>query len=287
MLLQANGPFDLAHTLESGQAFRWRRDGAWFQGTVGGVVFHATQAKEGVEFTSSPRSEDETAGLLGSYLRLDDDLPGIYRRLRRDPPMRESLRAYPGLRLVRQDPWECLVTFVISIYSNIPRITGHVDDLCRSYGDPIPGCDGAFAFPPPAVLAEVGEDEFRTKGLGFRARFLTRLTRQVLDKGLDLLALRRRSYEEARAAILDLYGVGEKVADCVLAFSLDQLEAFPVDVWVRRAVQEWYFDGRKITDRSVRLWAAEHFGADAAHAQQYLFHHRRLLGREQRHAGAK
>lgn len=283
MLLEANGPFDLTHTLESGQAFRWRRDGDAYRGVVDGALFVARQADGGVEFASYPRPAGETAPRLRSYLRLDDDLPAFYRRWRRDRRLSKSIRAYPGLRLVRQDPWECLVTFVISIYSNIPRIRGHIEEISRLYGDPIRAGDGVdYAFPSPARLAEVGEREFRELRLGFRSRFLARLARETLDLGIDLASLRGRSYAEARETLLQLYGVGEKVVDCVLAFSLDKPEAFPVDVWVRRAVQEWYFSGEKVTDRAVRLWAAGYFGPDAAYAQQYLFHQRRLLGRTRR-----
>ena len=283
MILEANGPLDLAHTLESGQAFRWRRDGAWHRGIVGPNVYLVREAPGGVEFESAPEPPEQTAEALRSYLRLDDDLAALYRRLRKDSRLREAIDAYGGLRLLRQEPWECLVAFVISVYSNIPRITGNIEDLCRRFGDRIDAFGAeAHAFPGPALLAEVGEAEFREMGLGFRARFLARLAGSVLERRLDLLALRRRSYADARSALLELYGVGDKVADCVLAFSLDQGDAFPVDVWVRRAVQESYFEGGKLTDRAVRLWAAEHFGRDAAYAQQYLFHRRRLLGKAER-----
>jgi N-glycosylase/DNA lyase len=122
-------------------------------------------------------------------------------------------------------------------------------------------------------------------GLGYRAKYLSRLPRLVQSEGPDLLSLRAVPYQAAREALLALPGVGEKVADCVLAFSLDQGKAFPVDVWVRRAVREWYYRGRRVTDRRIRLWAARRFGDDAAYAQQYLFHYRRLLHRTAHNAG--
>ncbi len=287
MQLRANGPFSLEHTLESGQAFRWRKDSGWYWGVVAGVVFKVRETAGGVEFSSGPASEMEAAPVLSSYLRLDDDLSAIYRELRRDARLAEAIERYPGLRLVRQEPWECLVSFVISAFSNIPRITKHVEDISSTFGDPVAlGDYMRHSFPSPGQLVEVGEAQYREMGLGFRSRYLARLARTVLDLGFDLRALRRRSFGEARGTLLDLYGVGEKVADCVLAFSLDQLEAFPVDVWVRRAVQEWYFDNRRQTDRSVRLWAADYFGPNAGYAQQYLFHQRRLEGRERRSASS-
>ncbi len=280
MFLPANGPIDLGHTLESGQTFRWRRDGEAHVGIVGGDVFRVRPAPGGVEFDSAPTPPGAAAPVLRSYLRLDDDLEPFYRFAAGDPRLAEAAKEYQGLRLTRQDPWECLVAFVISSYSNIKRITKHVEDIAAAFGDPIAGgpfgLEPAFAFPGPAVLAEVSEQEFRRMGLGWRAKFLTRTARAALDLPHGLLALRGAPYDEAKDALLGFYGVGEKVADCVLAFSLDQPRAFPVDVWVRRAVREWYFAGESLTDRRVREWAAGYFGDHAAYAQQYLFHRRRL-----------
>ena len=280
MFLPANGPIDLGHTLESGQTFRWRRDGEAYVGIVGGDVFQVRPAPGGVEFDSAPTPPETAAAVLRSYLRLDDDLEPFYRFAAGDARLAEAAAEYRGLRLTRQDPWECLVAFLISSYSNIKRITKHVEDIAAAFGDPIAGgpfgLEPAFAFPGPAVLAEVSEQEFRRMGLGWRAKFLTRTARAALELPHGLLALRGAPYDEAKDALLSFYGVGEKVADCVLAFSLDQPRAFPVDVWVRRAVREWYFGGESLTDRRVREWAAGYFGDYAAYAQQYLFHRRRL-----------
>ena len=280
MFLPANGPIDLGHTLESGQTFRWRGGGGEHEGIVAGNVFRVRAAKGGVEFDSSPASPETVAPLARSYLRLDDDLEAFYGAVAGDPRLTEAAVSYRGLRLARQDPWECLVTFVISSYSNIKRITKHIEDIATAFGDPIPGHMGRYAFPGPRALAEVSEEEFRRMGLGYRARFLTTIARDVLEMPHGLLALRGTPYDEAKATMLGFYGVGEKVADCVLAFSLDQPLAFPVDVWVRRAVREWYFDGATVTDRRVREWAADHFGEHASYAQQYLFHRRRLVGKQ-------
>ncbi|MCH7552759.1 MAG: hypothetical protein IIC82_02010 [Chloroflexi bacterium] len=283
MFLEANGPFNLAHTLESGQSFRWRREpDGWFVGIVGGSELRVREAPGGAEFSSRPQPEGTMAPIVRSYLRLDDDLSALYERWRDDVHLTAAVEAYRGLRLIRQEPWECLVSFVLSIHSNIPRIARHMRDLCRSFGAPIPGVSDAYAFPTPGALAEVGEAEFRQMGLGFRARFLDRISRDILGQRVDLMGLRHQPVATAREALMSLFGVGEKVADCVLAFSLDQPEAFPVDIWVRRAVQEWYFKGQRQTDKALRLWAAKRFGREASYAQQYLFHHRRLLGKAER-----
>ena len=279
MLLKPKGPFNLALTLASGQTFRWQRKGDWHYGVVGQNIWKICQAGRALEFHSAPEPEDATAALARSYFRLDDDLTAIYRRIGEDRNIQAAIRRYKGLRLLRQDPWECLVSFVISAYSNIRRITGHVERLSAAYGEPV-SMDGhrRHTFPSPQRLAEAGEQDLRAMGLGYRAKFLARLAPDILQRELDLTELRARPYAEAKAELLSIYGVGDKVADCVLLFSLDKLEAFPVDVHVRRAVTELYLPGRRVTDNGLRLWAVEHFGPLAGYAEAYLFHRRRMDG---------
>lgn len=283
VLLESRGPFNLFHTLSTGQAFRWRFESGWWYGVVGGSVWKARQAGAGIELDSWPEPPSAIAPLARRYFRLDDDLDAIYGRLRDDARVAGAIREYHGLRLVRQDPWECLVSFIISAFSNVRRIAGHIEQLSRICGEPI-GLDGhpRHTFPSPARFARLGEQDFRRLGLGYRSRYLARLAGSIEDRGLDLLALRSWPYREAKAALLSLDGVGDKVADCVLLFSLDKLEACPIDVWVRRAFTEWYFAGEAITNLRLRAWAAAHFGQDAGYAQQYLFHQRRLAGRAAR-----
>ena len=288
MLLKPKGPFNLAHTIGSGQAFRWQPHDGWYYGVVVGDVWKVRQAGREIELHSALQPDTEAAALARSYFRLDDDLAGIYRHIGEDRRVAGAVRRFRGMRLVRQEPWECLVTFVISAYSNIPRITRHVERICELWGDPV-SLDGhhRHTFPSPSRLAEVGEPEFRDIGLGYRAPFLARLAPSLLKWDLELADLRSAPYPEAKAELLKLDGVGEKVADCVLLFSLDKLEAFPVDVHIRHELLEWYFPGDKRTDRQLRLWAAEHFGPLAGYAQQYLFHGRRLEGQAARSRPAK
>ena len=164
---------------------------------------------------------------------------------------------------------------------NLRRIATNVESISRSFGRPI-ALEGynRHSFPPPQRLAEAGEKRLRQLGLGFRARYVASVASVVAEGGLDLLALRKARYEQAYKSLTVLPGVGDKVANCVLLFSLDKLEAFPVDVWVRRALQEWYLDGtdRGLSNRQMREWAQGHFGSNAGYANQYLFHTRRLHG---------
>ena len=293
MLIPFTQPLDLRNTLESGQAFRWKPDPKpeggchWYAGVVFGNLVKMRRAPDGVEFFSAPNDEASLGPLLRDYLRLEDDLDAIYRSIETDDRMRASISRYHGMRLLRQEPWECLVSFLCSPASNIPRISNNVEDMCTSFGRPI-AMDGLVrhVFPTPDELAEAGEQRLRALGLGFRAKYVAAVARTVADGKLDLFSLRETPYEETLGALTARPGVGDKVANCVMLFSLDKLEAFPVDVWVRRALKEWYFADTS-ADKSVSLndmrpWAQRHFGAYAGYANQYLFHKRRLEGRTER-----
>ena len=278
MELVAEQPLDLAASLESGQAHRWRREGDWFSGVVRGNFIKVHQAGLRIEFRSQPWPEASVASMLQSYLRFDDDIRAIYADIGRDPRVAEMIAIYPGLRLLRTEPWECLISFICSANSNIPRIQQNMEKLAETFGDPIE-MDGQLrhAFPTPAQLAEASEGEFRRLGLGFRAPYVAQATRLVLDGSLNLGQLVRLPYSEAKARLMECPGIGPKIADCIAVFSLEKLEAFPIDVWVRRALGELYFPGQKTPpDRVLLEWAQNHFGRYGGYAQQYLFHGRRL-----------
>ena len=286
MLIPFTGPLDLITTLESGQAFRWRRDGEWLTGVVFENIVRTRQTREGVEFTCAPDDETAVAPLFRDYLRLDDDLEAICDRIRVDDRIAEALLRYPGLRVLRQEPWECLVSFICSANNNVPRISVNVEDIAENFGRPLAlGDCRRSAFPSTATLAEVGEDDLRALGLGFRAKYVAGAARIVAAGNLDLYALREADYDEALSALLELPGVGDKVANCILLMSLDKREAFPVDVWIDRALREWYpehvtrADGKPFTRAAMRPWAQSYFGEFAGYANQYLFQGRRLLAK--------
>ena len=278
MELTTDQPLDLAATLESGQAHRWRRDGDWFSGVVRGNFIKIRQVESRIEFHSQPWPEASLTSLLHSYFRLDDNIDEVYAEICRDPRVAEMVDRYRGLRLLRIEPWECLVSFICSANSNIPRIHQNMEKLAESFGEPI-AMDGQVrhAFPTPSQLAEAGEAELRRLGLGFRAPYVDKATIMVLEGRLNLADLVRVPYLEAKAKLMECPGIGPKVADCIAVFSLEKLEAFPIDVWVRRALGEWYFPGQKPPpDRVMLEWAQGRFGRYGGYAQQYLFHGRRL-----------
>jgi N-glycosylase/DNA lyase len=277
LLLPVDQPLDLAATLQSGQAFRWRADGDAWSGFLGADLVALRQVDDGVEVRCLDRARSTILGRVARYLRMDDDLPAIYRRLRRDPHLAWSIEQHPGLRLLRQEPWECLIAFICSTQSNIPRISRIQEALADAMGTAAT-LDGVTrsAFPTPEALAGAGEERLRGLGLGYRAAFVARAAEVVATGRLRLDALAEASYQDARAALMSVHGVGEKVADCVLLFSMDRMESFPIDRWVRRAVEERYFGGRTMPLPVLASWARETFGPVAGYAQQYLFYGRRL-----------
>ena len=283
MQIDFESTYDLESTLECGQAFRWRREGDWY----GSVIFNNNvkirRNQKGVEFRCSPDDELALEPLLRGYLRLEDDIDAIYATINRDEYIGESIKRFPGMRILRQEPWECLVSFICSANSNIGRISTNVEDISTRFGRAIrANGDVRHTFPTVDVLAEAGEQPLRDLGLGFRAKYVSATARIIADGGLDLYALREASYDEALESLVALPGIGDKVANCIMLFSLDKLEAFPVDVWIDRALREWYptVVEKKLTKKAMRPWAQDYFGRYAGYANQYLFHGRRLQGKK-------
>ncbi len=268
-------PYRLDRTLSCGQCFRWTVTPAAARGVVDGAIAVVTQHAGGLSV--------EWHGPAGSLPRLlrhlgaDEPLAAIEGALAQDRILRRVLPLTSGIALMRQDPWECLVSYVISAFNNIPKISRTIDHLARRFGDPI--AVDAWTFPGPERLAAARLSALRACILGYRAPYVRDLARQAVRGGVDLNAIARLPYNDAQKALLDLPGVGEKVAECVLLFGLGHGEAFPVDVWVQRAVERWYFSGRSMTPRAIRAWARDRFGPLAGYAQQHLFTGSRLLGR--------
>lgn len=272
-ILPLDQPLDLKDTLAGGQCFRWRLDdeGRW-HGVIGQDIVRLSMTDAGLVIESSPTPPAEIAESIASYLRLDDDLAAIHERLGCDPTVRIGIEQYPGLRIMRQEPWETLAGFILSSTSNIPRISGIMAALADTFGATV-SLDGVerTTFASPEALVEAGEGRLRELRCGFRAPYLAGAARAVASGDLNLAKLRGAPYEEVLERLTSLHGVGEKIADCVMLFSLDRLEAFPADRWVRKVLTEWYDLPVNVTYDGARQWAWERFGADAGYANQYLF----------------
>ena len=288
MMFDAGQPTDLEASLLGGQAHRWKTEGNWYSGVLWGNIVLTRQDGQSIEFLSSPTSPDALLPSFRKYLRLDDDLGAIYDNITQDPNVASQVERYPGLRVLRQEPWECLVAYICSANSNIETIHLNMERLSNEFGSPVkianpnpapefPSTVKRHTFPSPVDLAEAGEAELRRLKLGFRAPYVHRAAIAVLEGRLDLQHLTKAPYEETKSELMALKGIGDKIADCIALMSLEKLEAFPIDVWVRRALADWYFPGEKTpTNRMLLPWAQEYFGKYAGYANQYLFHGRRL-----------
>ena len=266
-------PLDLTSSLTSGQCFRWRVDaeGRW-TGVLSGSIVRIEPARGGLRVASAPAPPDETAHALRAYFRIGDDLRAVQQRIAWDEHVSAGIADYPGMRILRQAPWETLAAFILSSTSNMLRISRTVELLAATFGERLT-LDGAerHAFPDAARLAEAGEARLRELGCGFRAPYLAQAAEAVADGRLALDALREADYGEALAALTALHGVGEKIADCAMLFSLEKTEAFPADRWVLKVLREWYGLPANARYATAREWAWQRFGADAGYANQYLF----------------
>lgn len=276
--LNVEDPFDLAATLESGQVFRWRRvDSKWYAGIVGCYPLLLRQESGKILYRCDFGVANEIEEALFTFFRLDDSLLDVYKSVSGDPKLRDVMNRHFGLRLIRQEPWECLISFVCSSVSNIPRISKNMEALAqRTFNSKLVGGHAIYLFPTVAQLASFREEELRELGLGFRAKYIARIAWLIANEQFDLFGLKSASYSAAKMALMSLPGVGAKVADCILVFSLDKLQGFPVDRWVRRSIKEGYFENAHISDTDIVSWAQERWGLYAGYIQQYLFQDQRL-----------
>lgn len=276
--------YDLSATLNSGQVFRWQRqDGSWI-GVVGRHWVRLSQTPDGIRAETAAPVQDWD--WLREFLQTEVDLAAVLKTFPDDAPMRAAVAACRGLRVLRQDPWECLASFILSSNKQIVQIRQIISLLCKRFGErcsvePVARLSSAtgrtlqFSFPTPSQIAATTEADLRACKMGFRAPHLLAAARQIADGKFDLDRPRHLSLPEARAELIKLRGVGNKIADCVLLFAYGFDAAFPVDVWVERALRRLYFPRRRMTAKRLRRFAATHFGPHAGYAQQYFFHYMR------------
>jgi N-glycosylase/DNA lyase len=269
--------YDLAGTITSGQAFRWGRVNGVWESVISNRWVQLTQTPEGIAAETARVAPDWH--WLAHYLQVDVHLDAVVRTFPDDEPMRMAVNACRGLRLLRQDPWECLASFILSSTKQIVQIQQIVGLLCERFGDRVAVPDGhapVFSFPDATRLAACAEPELRDCKMGFRAPNLLRTAKLIASGEVNLESLRARNVEEAREELVKLPGVGNKIANCVLLFAYGFQQAFPVDVWVMKALKQLYFPKRHVSEKRLRRFTATHFGPNAGYAQQYLFHYMRL-----------
>lgn len=267
LTLSDDQPFSLDKTLSCGQVFRWVETNGWWTGIVGDRVIRIRQEVNCLTWDGA----DEP--FIRSYFSLDLDLPAILAEIDRDPVIHRAITGCRGLRIIRQPPWECLVSYIIATFTNIPSIKRRINLLCREFGNEV-NVEGepCFTFPTPGALVGAEECQVRACSLGYRSPFLCQVAQEVdKDPGwADII--RNLPYEDARTKLMQYRGVGRKVADCVLLFGFERLEAVPVDVWIERILRQHYLGpGKKANYEYIRRYAQGYFGPFAGYAQEYLF----------------
>lgn len=261
---------DLNASLYSGQTFTWKNLGEWHSGVSGGRAFDLKQRGLQVEGKGVSRR------VIESFFRVDDDFDRVKCVLSEDKFVRKAIWAFPGLRILRQDPWECALSFVCTPLNNVKRITLMTSKLRKALGEEVEAFEGReHLFPTSRVVFEAGESKLRELGFGFRAKFAFELARSIEENGLKLESLKKKGLEEAREDLMSVHGIGSKVADCILLFSCEKLVAFPVDLWIDRIMRKQYKIRGKGTEKT-REFGMKRFGENAGYAQQFLYHAARM-----------
>lgn len=252
---------DIELSLFCGQAFRWRKneDGI-FHGVVRDKIIEIKQEKDCIIFLNS--ADEETKKLIEEYFDLNRDYKKICEGLCGDESFKKAFSEYEGIRILKQDSWEALCSFIISQNNNIPRIMGIIDRLCKTFGERLN--DEDYTFPSYERLKGVTVEELAPLRAGFRAKYIVDAVEKLNSGEISLEKISEMPIEQARAELCKIKGVGAKVAECTLLYGFGRIEAFPVDVWVKRIMAEMYPDG-----------LPEIFKGNEGIAQQYLFHWRR------------
>jgi N-glycosylase/DNA lyase len=265
--------YDLDATLDCGQAFRWKKAADGWHGVIAGKWVRLQQQGNRIEAQTCQLQKDWK--WLADYLQTDTDLAAVLAAFPPDPCLQAAVNAHRGLRLLRQPAWECLAAFIMSSTKQIVQIRQIIELLCDRFGEPVEGPEetGWRGFPSASRLAAASEAELRACKMGFRAKYLCAAAKTVARGELALDQLNYAPPEDVRQRLMRLNGVGEKIADCVRLFAYGHEDAFPIDVWVARALRQHYFRGRNIPLPRLRAFAADRWRGCGGYAQQYLFHY--------------
>src|SRR5436309_6955163 len=286
-MIEMSAPdFDLAMTLDSGQVFHWQMVGNGFVGMIGDLPVYVEQCAEvlkvrgGEAPAKSPRRP--LRRIVAHYFALDHSLAEICASFPDDPAMNAARLFCRGLRIARQPKWECLATFICSSLKQVAHIRQISLALRRRLGERRKVGDHAvYTFPPAQRIARATENDLRECALGYRAKNLLATARLISSGECDLESWSALSDPDLREKLCSLPGVGAKIANCVLLFAYERLRAFPIDVWMERVLKQKYFPRKKkVTEPRLREFSETYFGEHGGYAQQYLFHHARMISRK-------
>ncbi|QLH07589.1 DNA-3-methyladenine glycosylase 2 [Nitrosopumilus ureiphilus] len=268
--MQKNRTINVENSINSGQVFLWKRNGDYWYGINGQDILRVD--KNGI-INSFQNSKVD-------FFRKNDNLDDIIKSVSKDKTVRRALKQYSGLRILRQDPFQCLISFIVSSNSNIQKIKMSLEKLSKKFGVKAKyENEEFFLFPKAEKLAKASINEIKSCGVGYRAKFINEAAKMILFKKIDFEFLKNCNYHETKENIRTIPGVGNKVADCVMLFSLEKLEAFPLDRWMIRVLEKYYsnkfqIDTTTITEKQYDVLhekIVKHFGPYAGYSQQFLF----------------
>ena len=268
--LSDNFKINFDYSINSGQVFLWEKIDAKWYGIDGKRILVLESSQK---FKKNMKYETD-------FFRLDDNFEKISNELKNDNYVRNALKMFPGLRLIRQNPFQCYISFIVSSNSNIPNIKSSLQKLCKTFGRS-KMVDGKefFLFPEPSDLANASVLDIKKCGLGYRAKAVKTASSSVVNGKIDFDFLKKIDYHTAKEELTKVFGIGNKVADCILLFSLEKLEAFPLDRWMLRILQKYYSKEFQISTKTLTEKTydqlheniVEYFGSYAGYAQQFLF----------------
>lgn len=271
--------FELPHIFECGQCFRWNKEADnSYTGVAKGKVINVCKQEDRVIFDNT--NKEDFLNIWLDYFDLYRDYDRIKKTLaQKDPVMKKAVMHGFGIRILNQDEWETLISFIISANRGIPMIKKSIEALCKAYGNFIGEYRARlyYDFPKAEVLQSKSVEEIKKSHTGYRAKYIVDTAGMIAKKEINIYHLKNLSTEDARKELMRLRGVGPKVADCILLFSMGKFDAFPTDVWVRRIVEYFYLPEGS-TFKRIQEFAKEKFQEDAGFAQQYLFYYARALG---------
>jgi len=268
--MQNNCIINVENSINSGQVFLWKKNNNYWYGINGQDILKITNSG----------SVKSYQNIKTDFFRKKDDIEKIIKSISKDSVTKKAVKQYPGLRVLEQDPFQCLISFIVSSNSNIPKIKSSLENISKKFGIKVEFENQEFfLFPKPEKLAKASINEIKSCGVGYRAKFIKEAANRTIQKEIDFEYLKKCSYSEAKKEICQIPGVGNKVADCILLFSFNKLESFPLDRWMIRILEKYYsskfhLETKTITEKQYEILhekIVNHFGPFAGYAQQFLF----------------
>ncbi len=267
---------NIGDTINSGQVFLWEKMGQKWYGIDG----------QNILILNEKTTEFKKNSIEFDFFRQNDNFDEIYSYLKKDRIVKKALDTFPGIRLLQQDPFQCYISFIVSSNSNIPNIKTRLQNLCRKFGEKrIIDSNEFFVFPKCSSISSAPISKILDCGVGYRAKAIKKASIAVTKGEIDFESLKKMSYNDAKQELVKIFGIGNKVADCILLYSLDKLEAFPLDRWMLRILQKYYskkfeISSKTITDKTyenIHEKVVKYFGKYAGYSQQFLFKMEREL----------